>query len=116
LANAWQRTYGLPVVMSNCSNNYGPYHFPEKLIPLIILNALHGEAVPVYGAGENLVAASYRVQVFSSTLFIAYRAERVCARRRLKGGLAVDCDEPGDIAVGVDAVRVGAGGGTRGEG
>ncbi len=54
LASAWQRTYGLPVVMSNCSNNYGPYHFPEKLIPLIILNALHGKPLPVYGAGENI--------------------------------------------------------------
>ena len=54
LAKAWQRTYGLPVVVSNCSNNYGPYHFPEKLIPLTILNALHGRALPVYGAGENV--------------------------------------------------------------
>ena len=54
LASAWQRTYGLPVVLSNCSNNYGPYHFPEKLIPLIILNALHGKALPVYGAGDNI--------------------------------------------------------------
>jgi dTDP-glucose 4,6-dehydratase len=54
LASAWQRTYGLPVVMSNCSNNYGPYHFPEKLIPLIILNALHGKPLPVYGAGDNI--------------------------------------------------------------
>lgn len=54
LAKAWQRTYGLPVVVSNCSNNYGPYHFPEKLIPLTILNALAGEALPVYGKGENV--------------------------------------------------------------
>ena len=54
LAKAWQRTYGLPVVVSNCANNYGPYHFPEKLIPLTILNALHGRALPVYGAGENV--------------------------------------------------------------
>jgi len=54
LAKAWQRTYGLPVVVSNCSNNYGPYHFPEKLIPLTILNALAGEQVPVYGRGENV--------------------------------------------------------------
>ena len=51
---AWQRTYGLPVVVSNCSNNYGPYHFPEKLIPLTILNALAGEPLPVYGKGENV--------------------------------------------------------------
>lgn len=54
LACAWQRTYGLPVVISNCSNNYGPYHFPEKLIPLIILNALHGRNLPVYGDGRNI--------------------------------------------------------------
>ena len=54
LAKAWHRTYGLPVVVSNCSNNYGPYHFPEKLIPLTILNALMGERLPVYGKGENV--------------------------------------------------------------
>ena len=54
LAAAWQRTYGLPVVISNCSNNYGPYHFPEKLIPLTILNAFAGERLPVYGKGENV--------------------------------------------------------------
>jgi len=51
---AWHHTYGLPVVLSNCSNNYGPYHFPEKLIPLVILNALEGKALPVYGKGENV--------------------------------------------------------------
>ena len=51
---AWHDTYGLPVVLSNCSNNYGPYHFPEKLIPLVILNALEGLALPVYGKGENV--------------------------------------------------------------
>lgn len=54
LAIAWYRTYGLPVVVSNCSNNYGPYHFPEKLIPLIILNALDGKALPIYGNGVNI--------------------------------------------------------------
>jgi len=54
LARAWHETFGLPVVMSNCSNNYGPYHFPEKLIPLAILKALHGEAIPVYGNGDNV--------------------------------------------------------------
>ena len=54
LAKAWERTYGLPVVVSNCSNNYGPYHFPEKLIPLTILNALAGERLPVYGKGDNV--------------------------------------------------------------
>jgi dTDP-glucose 4,6-dehydratase len=54
LAKAWQRTYGLPVVVSNCSNNYGPFHFPEKLIPLTILNALERRPLPVYGKGENI--------------------------------------------------------------
>ncbi|ESQ73906.1 dTDP-glucose 4,6-dehydratase [Asticcacaulis sp. AC402] len=54
LAKAWHRTYGLPVVVSNCSNNYGPYHFPEKLIPLNILNALDGKPLPVYGDGSNI--------------------------------------------------------------
>ena len=54
LAVAWGRTYGLPTVVSNCSNNYGPYHFPEKLIPLVILNALHGKPLPVYGDGANI--------------------------------------------------------------
>jgi len=54
LARAWHRTYGLPVVLSNCCNNYGPYQFPEKLIPLVILKALHGEQIPVYGRGENV--------------------------------------------------------------
>jgi dTDP-glucose 4,6-dehydratase len=54
LAMAWHRTYGMPIVVSNCSNNYGPYHFPEKLIPLTILNALDGKELPVYGAGENI--------------------------------------------------------------
>ncbi len=54
LVRAWGHTYGLPVVLSNCSNNYGPFHFPEKLIPLTILNALEGKPLPVYGKGENI--------------------------------------------------------------
>jgi dTDP-glucose 4,6-dehydratase len=54
LVRAWAETYGLPVVLTNCSNNYGPYHFPEKLIPVTILNALHGKPIPVYGKGENV--------------------------------------------------------------
>jgi len=54
LVRAWHHTYGLPVVMSNCSNNYGPYHFPEKLIPVVILKALAGDKIPVYGKGENI--------------------------------------------------------------
>ncbi len=54
LASSWHRTYGLPVVISNCSNNYGPFHFPEKLIPLTILNALHGKPIQVYGNGSQV--------------------------------------------------------------
>lgn len=54
LVRAWHRTYGLPVVVTNCSNNYGPYHFPEKLIPLMILNALQGKPLPIYGNGQQI--------------------------------------------------------------
>ena len=54
LVRAWFHTYGLPVVLTNCSNNYGPYHFPEKLIPKVILNALHGKELPIYGQGLNV--------------------------------------------------------------
>ncbi len=54
LVRAWQHTYGLPVVTTNCSNNYGPYHFPEKLIPLVILNAVNGKPLPIYGKGDNI--------------------------------------------------------------
>tara|TARA_R110002049_G_scaffold4601_4_gene31864 strand:- start:96101 stop:97201 length:1101 start_codon:yes stop_codon:yes gene_type:complete len=54
LARAWSHTYGLPVIVTNCSNNYGPYQFPEKLIPVVILKCLRGEPIPVYGSGENI--------------------------------------------------------------
>jgi dTDP-glucose 4,6-dehydratase len=54
LVRAWQRTYGLPTLVTNCSNNYGPYHFPEKLIPLVILNALEGKDLPIYGKGNQI--------------------------------------------------------------
>lgn len=54
LVRAWSRTYGLPTLITNCSNNYGPYHFPEKLIPLIILNALEGKPLPIYGKGDQV--------------------------------------------------------------
>src|SRR5690606_10624575 len=54
LVRAWRRTYGLPTLLTNCSNNYGPYHFPEKLIPLMILNALEGKPLPVYGKGDQV--------------------------------------------------------------
>lgn len=54
LVRAWMRTYGLPTIVTNCSNNYGPYHFPEKLIPLVILNALEGKLLPIYGKGDQI--------------------------------------------------------------
>ena len=54
LVRAWHETYGLPIVLTNCSNNYGPYHFPEKLIPVVILNALAGKELPIYGDGSNI--------------------------------------------------------------
>ncbi|MEL6573346.1 MAG: dTDP-glucose 4,6-dehydratase [Pseudomonadota bacterium] len=54
LVRAWGETYGLPIVLSNCSNNYGPFHFPEKLVPVVIIKALAGEPIPVYGKGENV--------------------------------------------------------------
>ena len=54
LVRAWHETYGLPMVLTNCSNNYGPFHFPEKLVPVVILNALHGRPIPVYGDGANV--------------------------------------------------------------
>jgi len=54
LVRAWHRTYGFPILVTNCSNNYGPYHFPEKLIPLVILNALEGKALPIYGKGNQI--------------------------------------------------------------
>ena len=55
---AWHHTYGLPVVLTNCSNNYGPYHFPEKLIPKVILNALHDQPIPVYGVARTSATGS----------------------------------------------------------
>jgi dTDP-glucose 4,6-dehydratase len=54
LVRAWHETYGLPIVMTNCSNNYGPFHFPEKLVPVVILNALAGAPIPIYGKGLNI--------------------------------------------------------------
>lgn len=54
LVRAWHETYGLPVVLTNCSNNYGPFHFPEKLIPVVIINAISGEKIPIYGTGDNI--------------------------------------------------------------
>ena len=71
LVRAWGHTYKLPTVMSNCSNNYGPYHFPEKLIPLIVLNALEGRSLPVYGDGRNVRDWLYVDDHASALLLIA---------------------------------------------
>ncbi|PNG25658.1 dTDP-glucose 4,6-dehydratase [Methylocella silvestris] len=73
LVNAWRRTYGLPTVLSNCSNNYGPYHFPEKLIPLTIINALEGKPLPVYGAGANIRDWLYVEDHARALLTVAFR-------------------------------------------
>ncbi len=76
LASAWARTYGLPVVISNCSNNYGPFHFPEKLIPLVILNALESRPLPVYGDGSNIRDWLY-VEDHARALWTVVRGGRV---------------------------------------
>ena len=76
LVRAWHHTYGLPVVTTNCSNNYGPYHFPEKLIPLMILNGLEGKPLPVYGAGQNVRDWLY-VEDHARALWLAVTRGRV---------------------------------------
>jgi dTDP-glucose 4,6-dehydratase len=76
LVRAWHHTYGLPTVVTNCSNNYGPYHFPEKLIPLVILNALEGKPLPVYGRGENVRDWLY-VEDHAAALLLAAERGRV---------------------------------------
>jgi len=76
LVRAWHHTYGLPTIVTNCSNNYGPYHFPEKLIPLMILNALEGKPLPVYGRGENVRDWLY-VDDHADALILAAQEGRV---------------------------------------
>ncbi len=76
LVRAWHRTYGLPVVLSNCSNNYGPFHFPEKLIPLMIINALAGKPLPVYGAGQQIRDWLF-VEDHARALFTVFRQASV---------------------------------------
>ena len=84
LVLAWHRTYGLPIVVSNCSNNYGPYQFPEKLIPLMILNALEGKPLPVYGNGSNVRDWLY-VEDHVRALFLILRRGRIGARYNVGG-------------------------------
>jgi len=76
LVRAWYRTWGLPVVVTNCSNNYGPYHFPEKLIPLTILNALQGQSLPVYGKGDQIRDWLY-VEDHARALHLVITSKRV---------------------------------------
>lgn len=75
LVRAWGATYGLPILMTNCSNNYGPYHFPEKLIPLTILNALEGKPLPVYGRGENIRDWLYVDDHVEALLLVVHRGQ-----------------------------------------
>nr|WP_254007626.1 dTDP-glucose 4,6-dehydratase [Rhizobium sp. L1K21] len=84
LVSAWQRTYGLPAVISNCSNNYGPYHFPEKLIPLVILNALDGKPLPVYGNGANIRDWLY-VEDHARALWLIVREGRLGEKYNVGG-------------------------------
>ena len=75
LVRAWRETFGLPTLLTNCSNNYGPYHFPEKLIPVVILRALAGEAIPVYGTGENVRDWIYVEDHAEALLMVLERGE-----------------------------------------
>ncbi len=75
LVRAWGRTYGLPVIITNCSNNYGPFHFPEKLIPHIILNALHGKSLPVYGDGSQIRDWLYVEDHAKALIKVAFEGE-----------------------------------------
>ncbi|AUH33606.1 dTDP-glucose 4,6-dehydratase [Paracoccus tegillarcae] len=75
LVRAWHETYGLPVVLTNCSNNYGPYHFPEKLVPVVILKALAGEQIPVYGDGGNVRDWLYVEDHADALLLVAQKGE-----------------------------------------
>jgi len=84
IAGAWFHTYGLPVVISNCSNNYGPFHFPEKLIPLVILNALHGKPLPVYGEGVNVRDWLY-VEDHAKALFLILTKGRLGEKYNVGG-------------------------------
>jgi len=84
LARAWHETYGLPVIVTNCSNNYGPYQFPEKLIPLMIIKALNGEEMPVYGTGDNVRDWLY-VDDHAAALRLVARRGRVGATYTVSG-------------------------------
>lgn len=84
LVRAWQRTYGLPTVITNCSNNYGPYHFPEKLVPHVILNALAGKTLPVYGDGSQIRDWLY-VEDHARALYLVVRSGKVSETYNIGG-------------------------------
>jgi len=84
LVLAWHRTYGLPTLISNCSNNYGPYHFPEKLIPLTIVNAIEGKPLPVYGNGSNVRDWLY-VEDHAQALHLVVRNGRIAEKYNIGG-------------------------------
>jgi len=75
LVRAWYKTYGLPIVLTNCSNNYGPFHFPEKLIPVVIMNALAGKPIPIYGDGGNIRDWLYVDDHANALLFVLQKGE-----------------------------------------
>ncbi len=79
LVRAWHETYGLPVVLTNCSNNYGPFHFPEKLIPVVILNALAGKPLPIYGKGDNIRDWLYVEDHADALLTVVLKGEIGCS-------------------------------------
>lgn len=85
LARAWHKTYGLPVVISNCSNNYGPYQFPEKLIPVLILNALEGKPLPIYGKGQNIRDWLY-VEDHARALYLVLTKGHIGRKYNIGGG------------------------------
>ena len=85
LVRAWHETYGIPAVLTNCSNNYGPYHFPEKLIPVVILKALAGESIPIYGKGDNVRDWLY-VEDHADALLLVLQEGRVGESYNIGGG------------------------------
>ena len=85
LVRAWHETYGLPIVLTNCSNNYGPYHFPEKLVPVLILNALAGKPLPIYGDGKNIRDWLY-VDDHADALLLALEEGTVGRSYNISGG------------------------------
>jgi dTDP-glucose 4,6-dehydratase len=85
LVRAWHKTYGVPVIISNCSNNYGPFQFPEKLIPLMIMKALNGEALPVYGQGLNVRDWLY-VENHAEALHLVFAKGRIGEKYHIGGG------------------------------